>query len=112
LDATPQKTFREEIPENQLAVAREYKKEVLDRPSKFKIDRYFGGFKQRDGKLFVGTGYNKTIREESCIEYSNWRLIDVNGLVVEIRDMSFEELAWSEKPILDGPGGGHPISIN
>jgi len=112
LDATPQKTFREEIPENQLAVARDYKKEVLDRPSPFKIDRYFGGFKQRDGKLFVGIGYNKTIREELCIEYSNWRLIDANGSVVESSNMSAEELAWSKNTILDGPGGGHPISIN
>jgi hypothetical protein len=112
LDAMPNQRLRDEIPENQLVVARQYKKEILDRNSTLRIRHYFGGFKQLDGKLFVGTGYEKWTGEDLCIEYSNWILIDANGSVVESINMIAEELEWSQNTILDGPGGGHPISIN
>ena len=111
LDALSKQSFRNEIPENQLKVALEYKKYTLGRFTTFKSIPNFGGFQRVDGKLFVGTGYQKNMGEDLCTEYSNWILIDTNGSLVDKSGMTAEELLWCSRTYLDGPGGGHPIGI-
>jgi N-carbamoylputrescine amidase len=59
-----------------------------------------------DGKLFVGTGAFKSMGEEVCIQYSNWKLLDMDGVEVEDFAMSAEELIWYNSKKRVGPQTG------
>ena len=67
----------------------------------------FKGFQLDDGKLFVGTGAFKSMGDDVCIQYSNWKLLDMDGVEVEDFAMSAEELNWynSKKHVSPLSGG-------
>jgi hypothetical protein len=66
----------------------------------------FKGFQMNDGKLFVGTGAFKSMGEDVCIQYSNWKLFDMDGVEVEDFAMSAEELIWYNSKKRVGPQTG------
>ena len=112
-----------EITVQQKAAAQEYKANVMDRFSKSdptiivqtkfgdiflpnRMNFMFKGFQMADGKLFVGTGAFKSMGEDVCIQYSNWKLFDMDGVEVQDCVMSVEELNWYNSKKLVGPGSG------
>lgn len=112
-----------EITDLQFAAAQEYKRDVKERfaqgypttivQTKFgdvflrnHMNFMFKGFQMADGKLFVGAGALKSMGEDVCIQYSNWKLFDIDGVVVEDFAMSAEELNWYNSKKLVGPGSG------
>jgi hypothetical protein len=112
-----------QITNQQFAAAQEYKADVKERfaqsypttiiQTKFgdlfmpnRMNFMYKGFQMADGKLFVGTGAFKSIGEDVCIQYSNWKLFDMDGVEVQDCAMSAEELNWYNSKKLVGPGSG------
>jgi hypothetical protein len=118
-----------EITDLQFAAAQEYRADVQERfaksdpttiiQTKFgyfflpnRMNFMFKGFQMDDGKLFVGTGAFKSMGEDVCIQYSNWKLFDMDGVEVEDFAMSAEELNWHNSKKLVGPeSGGFGIDV-
>ena len=59
-----------------------------------------------DGKLFVGAGAFKSMREDVAIQYSNRKLFDMDGVEVQDFAISTEEPNWYNSKKLVGPGSG------
>ena len=113
-----------QITDQQKAAAQDYKADVQERFSqsfpttivqtKFgdiflpnRMNFMFKGFQMDDSKLFVGTGAFKSMGEDVCIQYSNWKLFNIDGVEVEDFAMSAEELNWynSKKRVSPLSGG-------
>ena len=112
-----------QITNQQFAAAQEYKADVKERFAKIdpttiiqttfgdlfmpsRMNFMFKGFQMSDNKLFVGTGAFKSMGEDVCIQYSNWKLFEMDGVEVQDCAMSAEELNWYNSKKLIGPGSG------
>ncbi len=76
------------------------------------INFMFKGFLMADGKLFIGSGAFKSKGQDAFIQYSNWKLFDMDGVEVEDFAMSAEELIWYNSKKRVGPQiGGFWVDV-